>query len=568
MPYNIVVRGGIVIDGTGNDRFVGDIGISDGRITKIGDIPERGAREIDATGLIVAPGVVDLHTHYDAQLHWDPYCTASGWHGTTSVMLGNCGFGFAPVRPGDSHRYMLMMENTEQVPYDAMKRTMSWDWETFPQWLDHLRQLPKGVNVATYLPMNALLSYVVGADEAKTRSATESERAEMRRILNEAMDAGACGFSFSFLGAEGNSHVDYDQTPMPTDVMDPQEAYLLADVLGERGEGAIQVIVEFPNVAGARRDVVEELARRSKRPVFHNIIVAGTDLEVHREVMDWIDKANAKGLDIWSQGFTFRKPLDIDPLNYNNWDSSPIFRELSAAHSRDDKVALVRSAEFRNRFESTYGPNTLSSRRSLERFILMHSGPASRFEQFEGKYLPEIAEEQGRTVAQVFLDILDESGFDCMFSNPLTGLDDGESVADVTRHPKVLPGLSDGGAHSKHGNGGFWSTDMIILLTRETNQMSLEDLHAALSARNARAAGFTDRGTLKVGSYADIMIYDHATIHYEPQLPYERVYDLPGGDWRKVKRAVGMRYVLVNGEVTMVDGVETGATPGLLLSVS
>src|SRR5439155_7225771 len=162
-----------------------------------------------------------------------------------------------PVRPGMADRYMRMMENTEQVPYDSMARTMPWTWETFPQWFDHLRSLPKGLNVASYLPVNALLSYVIGPDEAKKRAASETERAEMRRILNEAMDAGAAGFSFSYLGAEGNTHVDHDQTPMPSDIMAPEEAYNLAEVLRERGEGIIQVLNELPG-AYARRWLSEE----------------------------------------------------------------------------------------------------------------------------------------------------------------------------------------------------------------------------------------------------------------------------------------------------------------------
>ncbi|AEG49816.1 D-aminoacylase domain protein [Sphingobium chlorophenolicum L-1] len=565
MLYDIVIRGGTVIDGTGEKRYVADIALAEGRIAKIGDIAKQGAREIDANGLIVAPGVVDLHAHYDAQLHWDPYCTASGWHGTTSVMIGNCGFGFAPVRPGDSDRYMLMMENTEQVPYDAMKRTMPWTWETFAEWLDHLRQLPKGLNIATYLPMNALLSYVIGADQSKKRPATEAERTEMRRILNEAMDAGACGFSFSFMGAEGNSHVDYDQSPMPTDVMDPQEAYILADVLRERGDGIIQVIVEFPGAPVRRRDVIEELARRSGRPVLHNITVAGVDREQHLEVLRWLDAANAKGLDIWSQGAAGRKPHEILPLDYNNWDSQPIFREISAVHSREGKIELIQSDDYRARFTQTYRPGLLASR-SLEHWILVQAGDATRFEPFEGRYLPEIAEQLGISVAEVFLDLLSESRFECMFSNPVTGLDDGVSVAELFRHPRVLTGISDGGAHSKHGNSGFWSTDLLVLLTRDTGQMSLEEIHALLSARNARVAGFVDRGTLQEGSWADVMIYDWEKLDFEPKFAYEKVYDLPGGDWRKVKRPVGIRYVLVNGEIIMEDGAKTGATPGLVLT--
>jgi N-acyl-D-aspartate/D-glutamate deacylase len=566
MDYELVIRGGTVIDGTGSPRFTGDIAVRDGRVVEVGKVAGRGVREIDASGLIVAPGIVDLHTHYDAQLHWDPYCTASGWHGTTTVMLANCGFGFAPVRPGASERYMRMMENTEQVPYDCMASTMPWTWETFPQWFDHLRRLPKGVNVATYLPLNAVLSYVIGPDEAKTRPATEAERAQMRQILNEAMDAGAAGFSFSYLGGEGNTHVDHDQTPMPTDIMAKDEAYNLADVLRERGDGVIQVLSELPG-SYKERAFSEELARRSGRPVYHNILVAdGAHPEQHRSALAWLDEVAAKGLEVWCQGFTFRKPLEITPMHYNNWDSFPLFRRLSAAHTREEKVALVSSPEYREQFLREYDPeNSREWSGPLENYVLVEDGGSETFKPFVGRSVVDIAGELGRNPGQCFLDILQDSNMGAGFITPGTGSDT-ESICELLRHPRVLAGTSDGGAHSKHGNGGYWSTQMLVDLGRDSGAMSLEELHHVLSARSARAAGFTDRGLLTVGSYADLIIYDLEKLNRTPELRYEVVHDLPGGDWRKVKRPVGIRYIAVNGQVTFEDGVETGATPGVMVA--
>jgi N-acyl-D-aspartate/D-glutamate deacylase len=566
MAYDLIIRGGTVVDGTGRDRFTGDVAVQDGRIAAIGEVSGVAAREIDAAGLIVAPGVIDLHTHYDAQLHWDPYCTASGWHGTTTVLIGNCGFGFAPVRPGMADRYMRMMENTEQVPYDCMARTMPWDWETFPQWFDHLRNLPKGLNVATYLPLNALLSYVVGPDEAKRRPASDAERAEMRRILNEAMDAGAAGFSFSHLGAQGNTHVDFDQTPMPTDIMDPAEAYNLADVLRERGEGIIQVLNELPG-AYSRRWLSEALARRSDRPVLHNILVADSDHpEQHRSALKWVEEMRAQGLQIWLQGFTFPKPLEITPMHYNNWDSFPLFRKLSAAHSREEKLALVASPDYRADFQRLYDPdNAREWTGPLEIYVLVDAAGSQAFTPFEGRTVADIAQALGRNGGQCFLDILQDSEMDAMFVHPSAG-SDVASVCELLNHPYVLAGTSDGGAHSKHGNGGFWSTEMIVRLARESGVLSLETLHNLLSARNAEAAGFKDRGVLTVGAFADLLIYDFDALNRTPELRYEVANDLPGGDWRKVKRAVGIRYIAVNGEVTFEDGVSTGATPGRMVA--
>src|ERR1700722_12876411 len=215
VEFDILIKNGTVVDGTGAPRVVADIGIKGGVIARLGSDIAAGKsdRVIDAEGRIVAPGTIDAHTHYDAQIHWDPYCTNSGWHGVTTNVVGNCGFGFAPCAPGSRDRHMRMMENTEQVPLGAMRKSLGWDWETFPQWIEHLKSVRKGVNIASYLPVNPLLIYVMGVDAAKSRPATQSERRTMKDMLNRAMDAGALGFGFSYQGLH-NTHVDYDGTPM------------------------------------------------------------------------------------------------------------------------------------------------------------------------------------------------------------------------------------------------------------------------------------------------------------------------------------------------------------------
>ena len=194
--YDVLIKNGTIVDGTRVPRFKGDLWIKDGRIAQIGGRAlGKAAKEIDAEGLIVAPGFVDLHTHYDAQIQWDPYCTISGWHGVTSVVLGNCGFGFAPVMPEGRDRAMLTMSRTEAIPFESMKEGMIWDWVTFPEWLETLARIPKGVNCLTYMPVAPLMTWVMGLEAAKTRPATRQEQAEMKSLLHEAMDAGACGFS-------------------------------------------------------------------------------------------------------------------------------------------------------------------------------------------------------------------------------------------------------------------------------------------------------------------------------------------------------------------------------------
>ena len=239
--YDIIIRGGMVVDGTLTPRYVSDIAIKDGKIAKIGGLNGKsGTRVLDAPGLVVAPGFVDLHTHYDAQIQWDPYCTLSGWHGVTSVAIGNCGFGFAPCRPGDRDRSMLSLSRNEAIPLKSMQEGMLWDWETFPEFLDSLDRMPKGINVISYVPLTPLYGWVMGWDEAKKRRPTEAELKEMTRLVHEAMDRGACGWSAQVTGANSGQR-DYDGTPMITDLMTNEEILAFAKVLGDRDEGFIEL---------------------------------------------------------------------------------------------------------------------------------------------------------------------------------------------------------------------------------------------------------------------------------------------------------------------------------------
>src|ERR1700687_2044321 len=271
--FDLVVKNGMVVDGTRAPRFRSDIGIKNGRIAKIGRISSHeGAKVVDADGQIVAPGFIDLHTHYDAQIFWDPYLTISGYHGVTSVVLGNCGFGFAPVKPEGRDRSMLMMTRTEAIPYASMQQGMAWDWETIPQYLDSLQRAPKGINCIQYMPTASLMIYVMGLEAAKTRPATEPERAEMRRLLNEGMDAGLCGFSIQRLGKH-SAQADFDGSPMVTDTMCDEDILNLARVLAERDEGFIEITQATGHI---KEDwaFVEKLAGEAQGPMLFQAIPA------------------------------------------------------------------------------------------------------------------------------------------------------------------------------------------------------------------------------------------------------------------------------------------------------
>lgn len=555
--YDTIIRGGTVIDGTGSDRIQGDIAILAGKVAAVGDLDAAGADEdIDASGLIVAPGVIDLHTHYDAQIYWDPYCTNSGWHGVTSVAVGNCGFGFAPCRIEDRDRYMLMMENTEQVPLGAMKKALPWNWVSYPEWIESMRSIPKGINIGGLVPLNSLMIYVMGLEAAKTRPATEEERAEMRRLFNEAMDAGAIGFGFSHL-QDHNSHKDIDGSPMVTDGMHIDEAYNLAGVLKERGEGIIQALVDLPHYAGHHRASVERLAEISGRPILHTVITEYEGKpEYHRGILAWLDDCAARGLSVYSQSITFRfVPNAMVIKTYDAWQDEPVWYEWQMAA---DRTAMARDPEYRERVR-----NSVHAVARVRRFTL-DNACGSRFAQYEGRTLLDISKDLGQPITDLFLDICAETDLECEVAQAPTAIDPHTSV-EILMNPRVIPGTSDGGAHVKFWSGGQFGTDIIMWLGRDEKLLTLEQIHHKLSAVPARIVGWKDRGTLEVGSAADIMIYDLEKLGYAPVL--QKVYDLPDGDWRHVAPARGIRRILVNGGTTFIDDVCTHATPGVMLGL-
>src|SRR5229473_1724738 len=337
---DIQIKGGTIVDGTRVPRYRGDVWIKDGRVAQLGGrAPGFAKKVIDASGLIVAPGFVDLHTHYDAQIRWDPYCTISGWHGVTSLVLGNCGFGFAPCKPDFRERSMLTMTRTEAIPYAAMKAGMNWDWEGIPEYLDSLDRSPKGINCIQYMPTASLMTYVMGLDAAKTRPATESERAEMARLLDEGMDAGLCGFSIQRLGPN-SVQGDYDGTPMVTDIMVDEDILNLARVLRERDEGFCQITQITADQKGDRA-FIEKLAAEAQRPIVYNLIgVAKTNPEIHRKALAWVDRCRANNLPVYAQAATFRVGIAFSLDNWSLWDASPAWRQVLTG-TKQEKIAKM-----------------------------------------------------------------------------------------------------------------------------------------------------------------------------------------------------------------------------------
>ncbi len=568
--FDVLIRGGTVVDGTSVPRFVADVGIKDGRVAQIGGKidPIDADQLLDADGLIVAPGFVDLHTHYDAQIQWDPYCTISGWHGVTSVVLGNCGFGFAPVRVEERDRAMLTMSRTEAIPFDSMKEGMIWDWVTFPEFLDTLDRIPKGVNCLSYMPLAPLMTWVMGLEAAKSRRANDDEIGEMKRLLNEAMDAGACGWSTQRLG-ENSVQADYDGTPMVTDIMSDSECLALAEVLAERDEGFIQ-ITQFTGDLDKDLEFQSELAAAAKRPILHNLIAVNPkNPDLHRKRMKWLEECNARGERIFGQAATIRAAFTFTLEDWNLYDSSPAWNYATTG-TREERKAKMADPDVRERIiaEIDEAVKKLGQTQALggpiEELLIQDLAHQDELEEFVGMTVGQVAEIRGYHPVHAMLDLALETDLQAEFLTPMREQND-EWTAEMITSPYCIPGVSDGGAHTKFLTAGSYPTDFLMWLVRDTGQLTLEEAHYRLSNLPARAAGFRDRGTLVEGAPADVVVYDLDALNITPEWTGEVVYDFPGGEWRRVQRPDGYRWILVNGEVTFEDGESTGSTPGKLL---
>ncbi|MDG2277691.1 MAG: amidohydrolase family protein [Pseudomonadales bacterium] len=569
--YDIHLRGGTVVDGTRAPRYQADVWINDGKIAKIGADPDASAdRTIDASGLIIAPGFVDLHTHYDAQIRWDPWCTISGWHGVTSVVLGNCGFGFAPVKPDFRDRSMLMMTRTEAIPYESMKEGMAWDWESIPEYLDSLERTDKGVNVIQYMPTASLMTYVMGLEAAKTRPATAAEREEMKRLLHQGMDAGLCGFSIQRLGPN-SVQADYDGSPMVTDTMVDEDILALAEVLRERGEGFIQITqAEGP----IKKDLafLEKLAATAQRPILHNVIApARRDPEVHRRPLRWVEDCRARGLPIYAQCGTGRSGFAFTLEHWNLYDASPAWRAVTTG-TKAEKIEKIQDPELRQRLieEAEAADRRLQVIQAgvggnPSHLIVQDVAGHDELEHYVGRSVGDIALEEGKHHIEVILDLSLAGDLNVEFLGPDKG-SNAEFMAEMMNDsPFAIPGVSDGGAHTKFFTGGSYTTDFLTWLVRDEQVVSLEEAHYRLSNLPAQAAGFMDRGTLAEGAAADVVVYDLGELAIDPPWIGNIEHDLPAGEWRRVQRAVGYKAIIVNGEITFSDGECTGATPGQLL---
>jgi N-acyl-D-aspartate/D-glutamate deacylase len=565
---DLVISGGTVVDGTRFPAFRADVGIRGGRIVEIGRVAKsRAKRALDADGMIVAPGFVDLHTHYDAQIQWDPWCTISGWHGVTSVALGNCGFGFAPVRPTERERAMLTMSRLEAIPLVSMREGMLWDWETFPEWMRTLERIPKGVNCLSYVPLAPLMIYAMGLEEAKRRPATPREMARMLELMDESLDCGACGWSAQRTGAH-SIQADYDGTPMVTDTMTESDLLAFAAALGRRGEGFIQLTNATGDLQKDLR-LCEDVAVAAGRPVLFNVVLAVNGMEwVHKMFVDWLESCHARGIPMFGQANSIRAPFRFTFEDWNFFDSSPAWNNaLTGSH--EDKKRKLKDPQLVRAMAAEHDGGLLQTPilgGPVSGHVFEGAKNAPALDRFIGRTVGEIAEELGVHPVEAAVRLSLESDLTAGFLTKSATSDNAQYVGELLASPYVIPGVSDGGAHTKFLTSGSYTTDTLAWLVRDEKRLTLEDAHYKLSYLPARAAGFRDRGALLVGWPADMVVYDLARLERLPSWwDSEIAHDFPGGEWRRIQRASGYHYTLVNGEITFEQGRCTGATPGRLL---
>ena len=570
--FDTIIRNGLIVDGTGGPSHVGDIGICGGRITQVGArLLASADEEIDATGQIVAPGHITQHSHYDAQLFWDPYCSNSGEHGVTTVLNANCGFSVAPVRPKDRERTMGMLETTEQIPVEYQKAAMPWDWETFPDFLDRLRTLAKGVNVMTYLPLNPLMIYVMGVEAAKTRRPTQDEIAQMHVLINEAMDDGAVGISMSVMGADGNSHLDTDGSPMPTDLLHDDDIVEISRAVADRGEGIIQMLSQIAHFGN--KGVSEKVARMAKGSgarVIHNAFITSDALvEMTAEDIRWLSNLRAEGLDISGGALINRGWVEagIKELDTAAGQMKGVRRIMACANDKE-VLALLRDADYVAEFSETYArEGAASGAGGFEDQTVIEVGAHPVLEKYLFRTLADIGAETGQTVVEVLCDLAVKSNLELQLKSAPFSARDPQLPIDLLKCPGIAAGVSDGGAHTKAFSNGHYGTELLIWLVREEKRMSLEEMHFQLSLKIARTLQLPDRGALLPGFGADILIYDISKLHLD-ESRHEIVHDMPLGSWRRKPKSGGYTRILVNGVTTHIGDVPTGSTPGELLRVT
>ena len=566
MTFDLLIRNGTLVDGSGTPRYRADVGVKQGQIAEIGRIRSPANETIDAEGMIVAPGFIDGHTHMDAQVAWDPAGTCSCWHGVTTVVMGNCGFALAPCKPEAREWFAECLEAVEDIPKDAMVAGIDWRWETFPDYLDAVESFPKAINYAAYIGHSALRMYAMG-ERALDREADEDDLKLMADLVQEALRVGAVGLSSS----RATTHIRPDGGPVASRIANWDEIAHLVHAMAELNAGIFQVgpDVSGSEAQGACLDELTKIAVSSGRPLMLGVLSTrqGDNPNPLEFQFEWMDRVAAKGGRVLGQATTRSINAMFSLKSYLPFDALPAWRDIRALPAAeqqarfrdpDTRASLVaaeagmppRGNEFQGGGAATTNPRKPDYANLFPMFDVNWDEPS----------IEELARTSNRNPVEVMLDLMAENE-DLLFFQPLVN-ETPQEVRRMLENPRSLATFSDSGAHVCQEMGSSLQTHLLSYWVRAKQAFTLEEAVKMLTFNNASAWDMHDRGLLRPGFAADIVVFDEATV--KPCLPTVQ-HDLPGGARRLVQKADGIAATVVNGAVTLREGEPTGAHPGQLI---
>ena len=555
MAYDLLIRNGTVVDGTGAPRFHADIAVNNGQIVEIGKVSGHAKQTIDATDLIVAPGFVDPHTHYDAQICWDDITTPSCWHGVTSVVMGNCGVGLAPCRPETRAIAAWDLVNVEAIPFDVLNQGVTWDWETFPEYMDAAARRGSGLNLGFLAALTPFRHYVLG-DASMERAATVDETAQITQLLREAITAGAMGFTTTNVA----QHIGYQGRPLACRNASREELISYANVLRDAGRGAIELALtnEVSVVDDSEYELLDMLLRESGRPVTWLALLnredqpsAPQDTLIRTAPLlarGAIPQVTCRPLIVQ---IDLRKPFIF--ANMACWN--PVFNRTP-----EEQIAIYRGQQFRDAFRDALKTPMIFGGDWVRAVI--HEVDKASLRPLLGRNVADIARERGHDPVDTFLDLAIDDGLAMQFTYELFNSDESR-IPELITDSRTMIGLSDGGAHVDMFCDAGYCTYLLGTWVREREVMSLEHAVRRITSEPAALFGIQQRGRLAPGLAADFAIFDLARVGSKKR--GEMRHDLPGGGRRLVMPAQGVEYTIVNGQVLFEHGRDTGARAGQVL---
>ncbi len=561
MTYDLLIKNGTVVDGSGNPGYRADVAVSSGKIAAIGRINERAKQTIDAEGHIVSPGFVDGHTHMDAQIFWDPIGSCSSYHGVTSVVMGNCGFTLAPCKQEDADMVFRNLERAEDLSREAMLEGIDWRWETFPEFLDVIDELPKGINYAGYIGHSALRTYVMG-ERAFSEAAGEDDVRHMQQLVKQAMHAGAIGFSTS----RTFNHLTADDRPVASRLAEWDEVRAIVNAVGETGKGLFEIAGEAPGRDPARiaeyHGRLRDLAVESGVPQTWGMFSVRAAPDLWRPYFDLLDETAAAGGRMFAQvhsralssllSFESNTPFDT-------WEYWSDFRQLPLA----EQAAKMRNPEIKAKLievasREYTGPRVVGAEARPPEWDYIYPMDDMVYDK---PSMAELAQAKGVHPVELMIDMALERDLKMFFRQPIAN-EDQSQVLDMMKHPRSVITFSDSGAHVSQIMDSSLQTHLLSYWVREKQAMTLEEAVKQITYNTATMWGLHDRGLVREGMAADLVVFDADTIG--ARMP-DVVHDLPAGAKRLKQTADGILNTVVNGEILLTNNEHSGAVPGRLL---